>query len=141
MTIPVEHCLSVLASGWLVSNGSLCLQIFLAFSLTSLFVSIGCGKYSINQAVQCKCSMPLGSGFLLLVAMDTSCPCLVALQLHRLQLPNSSIFVGFNIISRVTLGIFPFLYFWSSFLFALLFYIVHVFTLLAITNTQPSNPI
>lgn len=107
MTIPVEHCLSVLASGWLVSNGSLCLQIFLAFSLTSLFVSIGCGKYSTNQAVQCRCSMPLGSGFLLLVAMDTSCPCLVALQLHRLQLPNSSIFVGFNIISRVTLGIFP----------------------------------
>ena len=107
MTIPVEHCLSVLASGWLVSSGSFCLQKFPAFSLTSLFVSIGCGKNSTNQAVQCKAFNAFGGGFLLLVAMDTSCPCLVALQLLRLQLPNSSIFVRFNIISRVTLGIFP----------------------------------
>ena len=48
-----------------------------------------------------------GGGCLLLVAMDTSCPCLVASQLPQLQLPNSSVFVGFNIISRITLGIFP----------------------------------
>ena len=59
MIIPVEQCFSMLASGWLVSSGSLYLQKFLAFSVASLFVSIGCGKYSTNQAVQCKCSMPL----------------------------------------------------------------------------------